>query len=407
VHDREIEDRLRAVLRAEGDGLQVSITTQELERRLTIRRRDRMGRRVGLVAAALGIVAVGSLVVTAAPWVRGPGSAVGGAPDSSMVAGSPSATAASSPSSAPEATGSTAAAGCEPVDPTASDNPPALVAGVIPGDSIGYGGAVIGSEWNGTTMGSAGSWDVPVELEPIVVGPDADAIEVAADVCLTNVASEAFLTNRNADSTAPGSIKLATLQGIGTRVVDLEPPSTGTWLVRVRASFATGDGSPAWSETIFRMNVLFDAPELTMSQGAGMDHRTVAARCPAYDLASGATVADPCAAPYQPITDVEPLAVYGGPAGGTNGIDFVLAQSDLPEWELNVVRVTAVEADLVGAGSFAPEYSVAFIEDIGTSRVEVPIALDPGTWILRVSLTASRGGDSYGATYDFPYFVGQ
>ena len=51
MHDTNLEERLRSVLRQEGDGLPFTITTEELERRLALRRRDRNGRRLSLMAA--------------------------------------------------------------------------------------------------------------------------------------------------------------------------------------------------------------------------------------------------------------------------------------------------------------------------------------------------------------------
>jgi hypothetical protein len=62
MHDSKIEDRLRSVLRAEGDGLALTITAPELERRDAERRRRAGGRRVSLIAAGVAGVVVGSLV---------------------------------------------------------------------------------------------------------------------------------------------------------------------------------------------------------------------------------------------------------------------------------------------------------------------------------------------------------
>ena len=43
MHDTQIEEQLRGVLRAEGDAIPLTITTAELERRLAARRRRRAG----------------------------------------------------------------------------------------------------------------------------------------------------------------------------------------------------------------------------------------------------------------------------------------------------------------------------------------------------------------------------
>ena len=78
MHDSGIEDRLRTVLRSEGDALPVTITAAELERRLAARRRQRSGRRLSLVAAAIAIVAIGSMAAMANGLINLP--SVGGPP---------------------------------------------------------------------------------------------------------------------------------------------------------------------------------------------------------------------------------------------------------------------------------------------------------------------------------------
>ena len=72
MHDDSIEQRLRATLRAEADGLPLTVTPEELERRLTLRRRERTTRRFGLLAAGLAAVAVGTAFAVAVGPFRGP-----------------------------------------------------------------------------------------------------------------------------------------------------------------------------------------------------------------------------------------------------------------------------------------------------------------------------------------------
>jgi hypothetical protein len=79
MHDTGIEDRLRAALRGEGDDLPLTITAAELERRLAARQRQRNSRRVSYLAAAVAIVAIGTIGAAANGWLRLP--AVGTAPD--------------------------------------------------------------------------------------------------------------------------------------------------------------------------------------------------------------------------------------------------------------------------------------------------------------------------------------
>lgn len=90
MHDSQIEDQLRGVLRAEGDGIPMTITTAELERRLAARRRAAGGRRLSMVAAAVAAIAVVSIVAAGNGWLRLP--AIGTVPSPSTSAG-PSSTA--------------------------------------------------------------------------------------------------------------------------------------------------------------------------------------------------------------------------------------------------------------------------------------------------------------------------
>lgn len=61
MHDTNLDERLRSVLRQEGDGIPFTITTDELERRLLLRRRERNGRRLSLMAAGVAALAVGAI----------------------------------------------------------------------------------------------------------------------------------------------------------------------------------------------------------------------------------------------------------------------------------------------------------------------------------------------------------
>ena len=72
MHDSQIEEQLRGVLRAEGDAIPLTITTAELERRLAARRRATGGRRLSVVAAAVAAVAVVSIVAAGNGWLRLP-----------------------------------------------------------------------------------------------------------------------------------------------------------------------------------------------------------------------------------------------------------------------------------------------------------------------------------------------
>ncbi len=98
MHDNTIDERLRSTLRREADSLPLTITTEELERRLALRRRDRAGRRVGLLAAGIAVIAVGGFALAAGLW-RGPDVATTPQPSVQPSVGRPS----SEPTSGPSA----------------------------------------------------------------------------------------------------------------------------------------------------------------------------------------------------------------------------------------------------------------------------------------------------------------
>ena len=170
MHDNELEDRIRTTLRAVGDALPVTITSDELGRRLTLRRRARMRRRAGYLAAAVGVVAVGGLVAAGAGWFRPSG--VGTTPAPSDVTSAPS-DSSPAPSQGPSSGPSDAGLPCTTIGPAEADQPPALVLGATPGDAIAYGGA-LGAYQLGTRQdGRPGSWTSidPEALTAIPAGP--------------------------------------------------------------------------------------------------------------------------------------------------------------------------------------------------------------------------------------------
>jgi hypothetical protein len=89
MHDSELEARLRAVLREEGDRLPLHVDVERLEAQVAVRRRAQRASRFGLLAAGFGVVAFGLAVIGLnglAPST-GPGMSVG--PTGSPVASSP------------------------------------------------------------------------------------------------------------------------------------------------------------------------------------------------------------------------------------------------------------------------------------------------------------------------------
>ena len=523
--DGHLEDRLRTALRGEGEALPMTITTAELERRLALRRRERLGRRASVLAAAVVVVAVGSLVATTGGWFR---STNGG----------------SVPSPAPTASSaaSEAALACETIDPAALTEPPDLLMGATPGDARAYGGlgssyrladrqvgeegtwdhdtigieavmagfpteriqvlasdpdaclislrvdalpsdrmgdepiqladltsepsrvlefdkplagdwfvrvhaefatisgaaawretffaievpdcapldpstadappaiglisasessgashagARVASAWNGQFLGSPGTWDgLPTEPDQVATAPGFDGLQVTASACLIDVQAEALLTvYTQVPDPAPTPIPLQVRRGEGSPVVDVVPPPAGGWTVRIRASFLTTDGSDAWSETLFLVASRFLAPGLTL--GPEFFEIMAEAACPSYQLASGASGADQCGAPYELMEGREPVPVTTG-----SPLEFRLDD----DWVIEEARTIAVDAELVERGDFAPEYSVDFQDNVG-STLTVPVVLDPGSWIMRITLNGNRGGDKFGAHYDIAVTV--
>jgi len=106
MHDTSVEDRLRLAFRGETDGLGLTITAAELERRLAARRGSRNGRRLSLLAAGIAIVAVGTIGALSNGWLRLPAIGITGGP-----LPSPTPSASVAPSSSP----ATSAAAFSPV----------------------------------------------------------------------------------------------------------------------------------------------------------------------------------------------------------------------------------------------------------------------------------------------------
>lgn len=499
MHDNQIEDRLRSVLRREGDDLTLNITAQELERRLALRRRARAGRRLSLIAAGIAAVAIGGIVAYSNGWL-GATPAVGGKPVTSEApvetphqSFGPGATPLAGISPLPAAPGRTeviridpaapadrsdgtatagangpsligsmscigdgtlevhfngqsetlscaarlssraniwfdvtdglvnltslatgpisfailveqpapgesrpvaSAGACAPVDPSLSALPPAVDAGVEPGEDPPHGGVTTAYEWNGKATGIPDSWDGSV-TDQIIVSPGTEVIKFVSGACLREFSAVALLTDyAEVPRPSPTPIELSVLPGPSAGAANIKPPAVGGWTVRVHATFETTDGSLAWSDSLFHVVVMFEAPTLTVSQSAG---GAVAANgsCASYKLTSGASASDQCGAPYGPLVGIDPLVI-----AKDSSVNLALSE----RWRIDQVKVTAVQADLVAAGKYAPEYSVAFA-DKGGLNVTIPVVLDPGSWIVRVSLNGSRGGDTFGAWYDLPLQV--
>jgi hypothetical protein len=278
---------------------------------------------------------------------------------------------------------------CESGDPTQSATRPEVIAGASPGDAMGFGGQTTAFAWGETEAGTTGSWTFPTEPDWMRVDPDIQTLAFVSDSCLLDVTVEALLTQGPESPSGGEPIALPIVSGEGSRAVRVVPPPSGGWTVRVRATFDATDGRPAWSETLFAVTSAFNAPWLTMRREGGVAV-SAAPACPNYSLASGATSADTCRALFT-VND----AAVRMPVASGQSVDLALSDG----WQIDGARVTAVDAQLVASGAFAPEHSVAFIEQ-GGAQVTMSMSLEPGRWIVRVALNGSRGGDAFDAYYD-------
>jgi len=480
-----------------------------------LRRRERLGRRVGLLAATVAVVAVGSFVVTTSGWFGGAG--VGASAEPSTI-GQPTI----EPSSGPTDAGLP----CTTIEPDAADQPPSVILGATPGDSIGYGGALGAYRIGERADGEEGDWTSvdPAGLDRVPAVPPTERLVVLAgnpDACLTGVVADAVpLDQRDAPA-----VPLTDMTVTPTRVIEFDKPRSGEWLVRVHVTFATRSGVTAWTETFFRVDarnpaeslgpVLGNLPILNTPPGTvfldehsdrlepsdptGLTEDVVVGHVqpramyivyvvclgaspvrwsiglegqldflaagdqtcdgtqselaierglPTHDLnvivrgdpASAwrvvvATIAD--APPFSPpalrmietgntegsagaaeafgrcISTPEAADQCAGEWFVLDGARTILLPLDSrltfgleDGWRIEQARITATVTDQVRGNAFAPEYSVAFVED-GGPLITVPINLGRGSWIIRVSLNASRGDETFGAYYDLPLVVGE
>jgi len=513
VHDGQVEDRVRAVLRAEGDALPLTITAEELERRLALRQRERTGRRLSLVAAAVGVAVIGSLAATANGWLSLPG--VGAPPETSTSPGVPS---------LEPSTGPNTGLPCSTIEPDENDQPPGIIIGVTPGDAIAHGGALGAYQLGERRSGEAGDWTSidPAGLEIIRAGPLTERLEVLAsnpDACLTGLVVDAVPFGLIDEP----ALSVADLTVAPTRVIVFGKPQPGDWLVRVRVWFGTATDAPAWSESFFHVLVpdrsataatppeslpAFGTPPGTVlvDEASGSDRPTeptgaiatttagpvpprgeyqvdvaclgfaplrwsigiegqldfLAAADEACDGTPGRHVvtlglptadlpivvqADPGSAWHivvSTLTD-EPSFIppalrmietgnTEGSAGAAQGFGrcisiagandqcagewftldgvrpiLVPARSRLTfalqdGWRIDQARITAAVVDEVRANSFAPEYSVGFVES-GGPQITVPVDLGRGSWIIRVALNATKDSGSFGAYYDLALVI--
>lgn len=490
MHDTNLEERLRSVLRAEGDNLSLTITTDELERRLALRRRARNGQRLSLMAAGIAVLAVGTMVALSNGWLRGTNVATDPSPSP---APSASASAAPSESLAPVATPSPAAS----VDPLAAL--PELAKDPLsndyyqtedPGQPTETDPGLISHGFDGVNMEAR---EAGVKI--VCLGPDG-AFRWGSDVDRTSVASETVVcdgtiqsfrydvaaqqpmisqilvldttpstpyrilvesfgftndprptalpsfaipagavlddvtTNGGATNDGAVALKAGNVSpradyrvalvclGVGTAqwaIGDLgERDFVATGVVDCDGSaigFEVSEGVPAAATQVWvytdpandwRIVVTdpfgapsFIAPPLVMFAGADMEGVGVAglARCVSHGDGG-----DSCFGVWSPRNGSDLISV-------PTGSDVTVRLDD--GWQIGQASVKAalresVRRDPIGL----VEHDVASFEE-GGDRLTIPLTgLQPGEYIVRVTLNATKGSDSFGGYYDIPVIIG-
>jgi hypothetical protein len=251
MHDSQLEDRLRTSLRAEGDGLSMTITTAELERRLAVRQRQSRGRMLTAIAAVMAFVAVAAIAAMSNGWLRLPAVGATASPtptETPHVSASPSATTPAIGETAPPPS-------CTTIDPSTVTSPIDIVFETSSGDQTVYVGAARVYRIGDTISGTAGRFaDARPVNEAVTVASPASVLRVSAasyDACIVSVEADAVpIDQLDADPNplSPGFAIPA------TPVATLSPPTTGSWVVRVQVGFATTSGD-VWSEAFFNVDV--------------------------------------------------------------------------------------------------------------------------------------------------------
>jgi hypothetical protein len=343
MHDGQLEDQLRRVLRAEGDALSVTITPDKLERRLAVRRRMARGRSLGIVAAGIAAALLVSLVVTSSSWLTQPrlGSA-----------DSPAATESDSPTGTPST-------------PPSTDQLPAL-----PRPE----GTVLVEATSGTRGTSTAVLD-PIDPRAQY---QVDVVCRGSGTLRWSLGFEGHLDFLAAGDQGCGETP-------GRYVVERGIPTTDLPVI------VTADESAEWHIVVSTVAEAptFIPPAVRMIETGNTEGSAGAVE--AFGLCvSTAEGSDPCTGQWSALDAARSILVP------TNG-RVTLGLEDA--WRIDEARITAAPRGLVAAGSFAPEHSVAFVEQ-GGPLVTVPIPLEPGPWILRVAVNGSRGSEAFSAHYD-------
>ena len=361
MHD-VLEDQLRSALRADGDSVPFTITPDELERRLTLRRRERSTRRPGLLAAGIGTIALGSMVALSTGLLRPSGIAV-----------EPSAQPLGSPTLVPSAPPSSAAAPT-PVPslvPVATGLPAlAIPSGTVAIDAIHEPDPNLTSASTQETAGLV---------------PPRDLYRVAFTCLGTGTARWDIGLYRLAggdEQSCDGTVR-ETESSEGVPPEDMAVIVTTSPQNRWHIIVTHVSGAPR-----------FIAPQLFALEGDALvgDASGGLARCVEYN-----GVSDSCAAPFLARDGADPVEI---PIGGEVGIALAGA------WLIDRVSVDIIHRDVARADPFDTGQRVIDIEQ-GGQRVQVPLAGVPaGEYVLRLILDGSGGDDAFGGIYDVPLIIG-
>jgi hypothetical protein len=360
MHDTRLEDQLRSALRTDGDSLPFTITADELERRLASRSRQRTERRMTLLAAGIGVVAIGATFALSSGLQRPSGIAI-----------DPSSPPSASPSPTPSAS-SPRAAVATPVPTAVPTGLPdlAIPAGTVAVDTIHVPDPNLTGASNEETAG---------------IVPPRDLYRIAF-TCL-------------GAGTARWDIGLYRLAGGD------EQPCDGT----VRETDSS-EGVPPEDMAVIvttspqnRWHIIvtypfdaptFIAPQLFAFEGDALvgDASGGLARCVTYN-----GVSDSCAAPFLARDGADPVEIS---VDGEVGIALEGA------WLIDRVSVDILDRDVARADPFSSGRRVSDIEQ-GGQRVQVPLSGVPaGEYVLRLILDASGGDDTFGGIYDIPLIIG-
>jgi hypothetical protein len=358
MHDVRLEDQLRSTLRAEGDGLPFTITPDELERRQALRRRERAGRRMTLLAAGIAVVAIGSIAAIGGGWLRLPAVGVDPTEVPSTVAPSGDQTSAPTSSVTPDSS---------PISGLPDFTPPL-------GEMLVDVTVVDGEPGQDVPMRAGG---VPSRAEyrlaMACVGRDSARWSIGQE-------GEADFVIRG-DVPCDGTVAYTDIE-VGTppfeTIVWVTTDSGNDWHLQVASPVGPPD---------------FIAPLLAVTSAQSLDGvaGTGLATC-ASRVGNGAS----CTVPYFARDGAAEVSV---PTGAS--LVFALADG----WTFESTRFEAVRRAEARVDPLAPIATPLGSRDGGPSLEVALDTLAAGEWLVRAVVNGSRGDDAFGGAYDVPVII--